>query len=87
MPYWFFLVNELPSNVPPRLRDGGMQVRGDAQGGNVWKYPHILGILGKWGTGGRRIYNIKNIKYEILKIKIIMIKSNQKTIHPMQVHQ
>jgi hypothetical protein len=50
---------------------------GETHKGDVWKYPQILGIFGKWGTGGRHIYNIKNIKNKILKIKIIMIKSQQ----------
>jgi hypothetical protein len=48
--------------------------RGDAgtggrKRGTCGKYPQILGIFGKWGTGGRHIYNIKNIKNnKILKI-------------------
>jgi hypothetical protein len=50
---------------------------GKTHKGGMWKHPQILGILGKWGMGGRHIYNIKNIKYKILKIKIIMIKSQQ----------
>jgi hypothetical protein len=57
----------------------GMGGRGreEMHRGDVWKYPQILGILRKWGTWGRQIYNIKNIKYKILKIKIIMTKSQQ----------
>jgi hypothetical protein len=52
---------------------------GEMHRGDMWKYPQILGILGKWGTGGRHIYNIKNLKYKYknLKIKIIMIKYQQ----------
>jgi hypothetical protein len=53
------------TNVPPRLRDGGTRGR---KRGTCGKYPQILGIFGKWGTGGRHIYNIKNIKNKILKI-------------------
>jgi hypothetical protein len=49
---------------------------GGAHKEDVLEYPQILGIFGKWGMGGRHIYNIKNIKYKILKIKIIMINLN-----------
>jgi hypothetical protein len=50
------------STKTPGRGDGGTQK------GDVWEYPQILGIFGKWGTGGRHIYNIKNIKNKILKI-------------------
>jgi hypothetical protein len=57
---------------------GGTHKRGcgGTHKGDVWEYPQILGIFGKWRTGGRHIYNIKNIKNKILKIKIIIINLN-----------
>jgi hypothetical protein len=63
-------------NVPPRLRDRGTRVQGDAQGGHVEVPPNFRDFR-EMGDGGHHIYNIKNIKYKILKIKIIMIKSQQ----------
>jgi hypothetical protein len=42
---------------------------GEMHKGDVWKYPQILGIFGKWGTGGRHIYNIKKYKKSNFKNK------------------
>jgi hypothetical protein len=47
-------------------------VRGDAQGGRVEVPPNFRDFW-EMGDGGCHIYNIKNIKNKILKIKIIMI--------------
>jgi hypothetical protein len=57
---------------------------GETRKGDVWEYPQILGIFGKWGTGVRHIYNIKNIKNKILKIKIIMINLNNNIISKLK---
>jgi hypothetical protein len=62
------------STKSPGWGDAGA---GGRIGGTCGSTPQILGILEKWGTGERHIYNIKNIKYKILKIKIRMIKSQQ----------
>jgi hypothetical protein len=39
-------------NVPPRLRDGGVWERGDAQGGRVGAPPNFGEIHGGWGDIG-----------------------------------
>jgi hypothetical protein len=61
----FPIILEVMHHTKPMFHQvSGMGVHGSGEthGGDVWKHPQILMILGKWGMGRCHIYNIKSIK-------------------------